>query len=192
MRAITLTQPWAGLVASGIKLVENRNRPIIGSGLFGQQVAIHASREIDESVYNRIAEIAPDVFSRAPLGERVVPCKRDWYRLSRITGAVIAVATVDRRIMGDQVVACAIWEADGSEAQLGDQQRWFFGPIGYVLRDMREVRDPVPCRGMLGCWKLPDDVERAVRARLPCDAGGTHVRIGHDIQCSKCLAELRP
>lgn len=61
MRALTLTQPWAGLVASGIKLVENRPRKIIAQDDFGKRFAIHASREIDESVYARIYEIAEKV-----------------------------------------------------------------------------------------------------------------------------------
>lgn len=61
MRALTLTNPWAGLVASGIKLVENRQRPMIAKAHFGSPFAIHASREIDESVYHRIAELAPEL-----------------------------------------------------------------------------------------------------------------------------------
>lgn len=46
MRALTLTltQPWAGLVASGIKLVENRTRSMIRREDFGRPFALHASR----------------------------------------------------------------------------------------------------------------------------------------------------
>lgn len=176
MRAITLTQPWAGLVASGIKLVENRQRPIISDGLLGESVAIHASRVIDQTVYERIAEIAPDVLrfeerdgARVP----VIPCQRDWYRLSRETGAVIAVG-VPIHTLADGWTEDAIATHKASlfeqlEHLTGDgrQVRWFFGPVGHIFRsDMRALARPVPCRGMLGCWTLPADVERQVVGQL--------------------------
>lgn len=160
MRALTLTQPWAGLVASGIKLIENRPRSIIKRERFGEQFAIHASREIDESVYDRIEEIAPELrllpsfMVSTSLASRPAP---EWYRLSRITSAVIAVATVVRSVTQGEVETGAI--AD-------DQRRWFFGPVGYVLRDVLALATPVPCRGALGFWTLPADIESAVTAQI--------------------------
>jgi hypothetical protein len=50
MRALTLTQPWAGLVASGIKLIENRPRQMIKASNWGEPFALHAGREIDEGL----------------------------------------------------------------------------------------------------------------------------------------------
>jgi len=170
MRALTLTQPWAGLVASGIKLVENRPRPMIKREDFGKPFAIHASREIDESVYDRIAEIAPDILKIERRGEstiRTVPCFRDWYRFSRDTSAVIAVATIS-----DVVTTHNGWPAhdlgDGRKltVTLGDQGRWYFGPVGYLLRDVHALADPVPCRGWQGFWTLPDDIEARVLDQL--------------------------
>src|SRR5262249_31116617 len=98
VRALTLTQPWCGLVASGIKLVENRPRSMIGREDFGVSFALHASREIDAQTYERIAEIAPDLLqiSRNIDGGCDHFYSGAWYRLSRITSAVIAVATVER------------------------------------------------------------------------------------------------
>jgi hypothetical protein len=46
MRALTLTQPWAGLVASGIKRIENRSRHMIKREDFGKPFAIHAGDAI--------------------------------------------------------------------------------------------------------------------------------------------------
>ena len=34
------------------------------------------------------------------------------------------------------------------------------------LADVRSLREPVPCRGSLGLWRLPDDIEKAARAQL--------------------------
>lgn len=173
MRALTLTQPWCGLVASGIKLVENRPRPMIRREDFGVPFALHASREIDPDVYDRIVEIAPELWGeRDPIG--------DWYRLTRITSAVIAVATIDKVFEGwdtETIAEYASELCDSAGVPLGPKQvRWFFGPVGYVLRDVRALGEPVPCRGAQGFWHLtPEDerkrgeqsaVERAVLAQI--------------------------
>ena len=160
MRALTLTQPWAGLVASGIKLVENRPRPIAPRDLFGKRFAIHASRQIDESVYARIGRTAPDL----PWTSGGEPAP--WWRFSRITSAVIAVATLvgfEAPRTPDFTSARNMEHAVFIE---GDQRRWFFGPIGYVLRDVQPLAMPVPCKGALGFWTLPAEVEREVTAQL--------------------------
>jgi hypothetical protein len=162
MRALTLTQPWAGLVASGIKLVENRPRSMIKREDFGKPFAIHASREIDEDVYAQLRENAPDVCPAAFSSfdpDAFIPPEMRWYRLSRITSAVIAVATIDAMIEGPP---------RGTAGFLSDdQRRWYFGPIGYVLRDVIALREPVACKGALGFWTLPADVESKVREHLP-------------------------
>jgi hypothetical protein len=165
MRALTLTQPWAGLVAAGVKLVENRPRHMIKREDVGTRFAIHASRAIDAPTYNRIAQLAPDVLLFDEAGGPVIPCKRDWYRLSRVTSAVIAVATLDSIV---DPLACGIDpDSDVARAALApDQRRWFFGPIGYVLRDVRELAAPVPCRGYQAFWALPADVAARVEEQL--------------------------
>lgn len=152
MRALTLTQPWAGLVASGIKLVENRPRAMIKPDDFGVPFALHASREIDGDAYETIWKIAPELRSNPPV---------EWFRLAQRTSAVIAVATIERCV-DDYVID----PATGAWRGLGDQERWYFGPVGYVLRDVRALETPIPCRGHLGFWTLPPDVESAVRAQL--------------------------
>lgn len=177
MRALTLTQPWAGLVASGIKLVENRPRPMIRREDFGKPFAIHASREIDESVYKRIYELAPELLGRASQNEDAArprfslgpDTSASWYRLSRITSAVIAIATIDDVIGGEPRAAV-------EQFLQPDQRRWYFGPVGYVLRDVRALATPVPRPGALGFWYLTprdqrergevSEVERAVMEQV--------------------------
>lgn len=181
MRALTLTQPWCGLVAAGIKLVENRPLPIIGREDFGKPFALHASREIDESVYARIFELAPELPGRTPAEWG---CR--WHQLSRITSAVIAVATIDKVFDGGWDAESIARHADtlsfSNGALLGPAQvRWFFGPIGYALRDVQALATPVPCRGWQGFWHLTpaeqrargeiSEVERAVTAQIS-SAGG--------------------
>jgi hypothetical protein len=159
MRALTLTQPWAGLVASGIKLVENRPRQMIKREDFGVPFALHASREIDKDVYISIHEIAPELYDYESDGKTM----SNWRRLSRITSAVIAVVTIDRVVGQWQDGSPSIFDGDPG---LGDQRRWFFGPVGYVLRDVRALATPVLCRGWQGFWTLTDDLDRAVTAQI--------------------------
>jgi hypothetical protein len=47
-----------------------------------------------------------------------------------------------------------------------DQRRWWSGPFGWLLDDVRPLTKPVPCRGRQGFWTLPSDVEEVVRARM--------------------------
>lgn len=135
MRALTLTQPWAGLVASGIKRIENRPRPMIRSEDFDQPFAIHASREIDEDVYERIHEIAPELFDYDADGKMA-----EWYRLSHITSAIIGVARVVDMIdlrgqsqlplaAGESMTPIQALGSPGKVALLTENQRRFvFGP----------------------------------------------------------------
>lgn len=41
--------------------------------------------------------------------------------------------------------------------------RWYMGEHGYLLEDQRELTAPIPCKGALGFWTMPPDVERVVR-----------------------------
>jgi hypothetical protein len=162
MRALTLTQPWAGLVASGIKLVENRPRRMIKTEDFGKPFAVHASKVIDDGVYSRINDLAPDLRDGV-----VLLLEMPWWRLSRITSAVIAVATLsDALYIGGNSPETTRRMLDRAFGPGHEQERWTFGPTCYVLRDVRALAEPVPCRGWQGFWTLPDDVAARVEAQL--------------------------
>lgn len=170
--ALTLTQPWAGLVAAGIKPLENRTRKIAPRRLFGKRFAIHASKTIDTSVYETIYRLAPELyghtFTEAP-GE--LSNDALWYKLSRVTGAIIGTAVLKHELCGWSKADILAHRA-ALEQQFeiligpGKHWRWMFGPQVYVLADIKPLRDPVPCRGMQGFWTVPDGPARAVRAQL--------------------------
>lgn len=139
---------------------------------FGVPFAIHASREIDGDVlHGRLREIAPDLFAVDHLtDEELVDYYPEWARLSRITSAVIAVATIDKVFDGwdeDTILEHADALSFSNGEKLGPGQvRWFFGPVGYVLRDVHALREPVPCRGWQGFWTLSLEVEARVEEQL--------------------------
>ena len=65
------------------------------------------------------------------------------------TSAVFAVATLD--VAGEM-------DVDG----------WAFdGCAHWLMRDLLPLEQPVPCSGQQGIWKLPEEVEEAVRSQLP-------------------------
>jgi len=43
---------------------------------------------------------------------------------------------------------------------------WFAGPYGWVRLDVRALATPIPCRGALGIWTAPAEVEEEVRRQL--------------------------
>lgn len=141
MRALSIQQPWANAIVYGTKRVENRTWDA-PRWVIGQIVAIHTSKK-------------PDVSARPPAGE-------SWPMDHRMhLGAVIAIAKVagchhatscPRHEEGAPWPLCTAWSARG-------QFHW-------ELADVRPLAEPVPCKGALGLWRLPDDVEKAVRAQL--------------------------
>lgn len=38
------------------------------------------------------------------------------------------------------------------------RSKWFTGPFGYVLANPRPLKNPVPCKGMLGFWEVPPEI----------------------------------
>jgi hypothetical protein len=46
------------------------------------------------------------------------------------------------------------------------ERRFAFGPIVYMLRDVRALDNPVPYPGKLGFWTLPDNIAHAVDAQI--------------------------
>jgi hypothetical protein len=38
------------------------------------------------------------------------------------------------------------------------QEPWFFGPYGYVVSEAEALSKPIPCKGMLGFWRVPPHV----------------------------------
>ncbi|MCW5954401.1 MAG: hypothetical protein KIT69_19290 [Propionibacteriaceae bacterium] len=140
MKAISVRQPWAWAIIHAGKCVENRTRNIAGN--YRGPVAIHASKTCDELDFCDVYDlIAPE----------------DPPEMDAITfGAVIGVVNL----------AGVHYLSTWSESWSVEQQRdvtcspWAIrGPIWHLeLTDPRPLPEPIPYRGQLGLWDLPDDV----------------------------------
>lgn len=146
MKAVTVRQPWAQAIAAGHKTVENRGRDCTYRG----EIAIHAAQAVD-----RAGLLDPRI------GKLLGPNAA----LDASRRAVVAVAQlVDchrAEVHTWKLWCCAPW----GDPFYGKPNRQAFH---LVLRDVRVLRAPVPCRGMLQVgWELPADVEAQVRYWLP-------------------------
>lgn len=142
MRALTLIQPWATLVARYGKDVENRSWAP-PAWMIGRAVAVHAGTRWDAVGWHSAV---------LTYGAQLPAYDPERYP----GGVVVAVATIAGVCRPSHPVTpcgCGRW------AVLAGQVHW-------RLAEVCPLPEPVPCKGALGIWTLPVDVEAAVQIRL--------------------------
>jgi hypothetical protein len=145
MKALSLTQPWATLVAIGAKRIETRSwRPH-----YRGPIAIHASKAFPRECQN-LCSTHPflDVLIAAGLnGSWDLPL-----------GAIIATARLHATLQTREIRCYRSTTARllPHELAFGDYSD---GRYGFVMADVRPLKHPVPCKGALGFWDVPADVE---------------------------------
>jgi len=154
MRGLTVKQPWAHMITHCGKDTENRTwKPPAGLGTF----AIHAGARAGwdrTAEQSRVAWRAWWTWAEAlPPMNVPGPLRRDSIFIDY--GAIVAVCdlgSLTHDATGAEACSCSPWSAPRS---------WH-----WELANVRPLAEPVPCRGALGLWNLPADVESAVLAQL--------------------------
>lgn len=141
MYALTLWQPWAELVVSGEKLIENR--PWMPPAFVGDGFLIHAGKKWDKDGLGMIEEMR---------GSPPPP------RNDCSFGSVIGFARC----------SVIVTSEDAAESAAPGHGKWFMGPYGWVLHDVQRIA-PIPCRGYQKFWRVPEDVNDAAQFRLEWD-----------------------
>ncbi len=163
MKALSLTQPWASLVAIGAKEIETRSWSTKHRGW----LAIHAAkampgwaREIcfDEpffSAFESVGDWVPD----ADLPTTT--------KLNLPFGAIVAVVNLHhvgeiRRNPpdGQPYIYPKPWVVRGPELDFGD---FTPGRFGWILTGGYRLKEPIPCKGALGLWTVPVEIEAEIR-----------------------------
>ena len=135
---MTVSQPYASLIADGLKWVENRT--------WGTQyrgwLAIHAGKT--SRYLDRLA------LSGYP------------------TGVVVAVANLVSciNIAGPRRMDRATVLADGVTVDDVLTHEHTEGPWCWVLRDVRALREPLGCRGAQGLWDVSAELFETLRERF--------------------------
>ena len=142
IKTISLWQPYASLIAAGVKTIETRSWAP-PKGLMGQRIAIHAAKAMETSDvrgrgrHDRISAALNDPEWDGNIPRGAVVCTAILDHAARVTGPE---RNGQVTVAGNQVVAVDEW---------GD-----FGPGRWLwfLRDVEPVDPPVPARGHQGFW----------------------------------------
>jgi activating signal cointegrator 1 len=150
LKAISLYQPWASLVALGLKRVETRS----WSTTYRGPLLIHAAERWDA---DQIA--VRDLADRDLVDHGYVELPRNLP-----LGRVLAVC----RLTGCSQVRQGSLTPEGIglsslEMAFGDYRP---GRFGWSLEDVRPLAEPVPWRGMQGLWPVPDELAVLCGVRL--------------------------
>lgn len=152
MKALSLTQPWATLVAIGAKRIETRS----WSTAYRGDVLIHAAKKFPADA-RCLCPIAP--FADA-LGMEILH-----------TGQVLAVARLVECFAFDDSTAAKIRARSTRgalpphEVDFGD---YATGRFGFFFDDVRPLPAPIPWRGALGLWDVPYELHRLAFPPAEC------------------------
>ena len=161
MRAITVRQPWGTAIIRAGKDIENRSRNIAGS--YRGPVAIHAG----------LRDLPIDDGARDFIGAMTgrIPLITHPKHLGAVVGVVDLVG-VHRCQLGRGVSHVGLPVCFDDETPTGRLcSAWAEYPTRdgryhLVLANPRSLPKPIPCRGRLGLWTLPDDIAAQVEEAL--------------------------
>ncbi|MFW6184454.1 MAG: hypothetical protein ACOC8X_11710, partial [Chloroflexota bacterium] len=128
------------------KRVENRTwKPPLD--VQGERIALHASKSYDSDGHGTCATLARQNIPIAALP----------------SGAIVATALVAGwlHLLPDEGPQRNVI-ARPAELKRYVDDRWFFGPVGWILDDVRKLPEPIPCSGALGLWRVPDDIVKQI------------------------------
>ncbi len=162
MKALTLTQPYATLVALGTKRIETRS----WSTQYRGPLAIHAGAGLGpvggKAGLRALVERQP--FNRVLCDVGTNGMMIDWWGKDVVDelprGAIVATCKLlDVRLIGREQNGDATILADdmlsfapilGNELAFGDYSP---GRYAWLLTDVRPLTTPIPARGALGLWE---------------------------------------
>jgi hypothetical protein len=147
MKALTLTQPYATLIAIGAKRIETRS----WSTRYRGPLAIHAGKGLGPVGGERglVALYQDDVFAQA-LKSRTLPPRGVIVAVCNLVGITNTEAVIDGyRVQRSDRGHVVYFSAD-SERAFGDYTP---GRYAWLLADVRPIDPPIPATGRQGLWE---------------------------------------
>lgn len=163
MRGLSLTQPWASLVAIGAKQWETRSWPT----QFRGQIVIHASKSYPKDCRElEYEEPFLSALKRGLPSPHMLP-----------TGSVIGLATIENCLPTSQFKPAfltsearaivhdlrGIITISHEEYEFGDYSE---GRYAFRIANVMQLRTPIPCRSALNFWPVPDAVVAQIHLQL--------------------------
>ncbi len=153
MKALSLTQPWASLIAAGAKKIETRPWTTTYRG----PLAIHASKGFPGTAKRfceaRVVRRALGWPLHDELDELRFPKEFRKYVDSLPTGAVIATCN----LVGYRKIVAEIYGFGGQMTEPPPPECYFGdytpGRFGWILEDIKVLPEPIPAKGALSLWE---------------------------------------
>lgn len=162
MKAITLTQPWATLVAIGAKKIETRS----WSTSYRGPLAIHAGKGPGSLGWMQMQHLCCNV---EPFNSTLGPMLQDRHPAQVLPlGAIVAVCDLVDCVPSEKIMQAfgaygpedesggrALWTLTDQELAFGDYTP---GRYAWLLADVRALPEPVPAKGALGLWEYDGEL----------------------------------
>ena len=161
MLALSIREPYAWFILDGRKKPENRDSNSVREPSVitqarqhvGERIAIQASKTwaVDQQITLGV-KLQSDITKDPHILERV---ERE---IRAGLGSIVGTAVIDRIIRHDDGDPLNVdeWRTDDRFA--------------ICFRDPVRLDEPVPAKGALGLWRVPDDIAALVRRQLPSGA----------------------
>jgi hypothetical protein len=162
---LTLTQPWAFGFALG-KRVENRDwLPPVQYGEFW--VALHGGKFPTGKKHEQACSDLNWLLHGVELEKDEKLLQVKYQSIAHFNSLEYCLKHLSR----EGVFAVARYSGWVDINTLGNvreqQHKWFFGKYGWVLTDLKWLKEPIPCRGAQKLWTLPPEVLAEIKTRLP-------------------------
>ncbi len=161
--ALSINQPWAWLIAAGLKPIENRN----WNTTFRGEFLIHAGQKVDRDALLDVLDDKHPVTGEERMFSRTMATEK------APTGGMVGIAEVYDVIRG---------RGDLKHRKDVDDS-WFVGRYGLLIRNARPI-EFIPCVGALGFFTPNYDLQykpKPEKAPRPAKAQPEAVAAAQDL-----------
>lgn len=149
MKAITVLQPWASLLATGRKKIETRSWKTNYRG----EILIHAGKNDVYDIQKGDKGVYSNIIGESYLLEAVNELRNGPDGIQ--FGAIIGKCTLVSCVQIDEEIEKTVREETPAEYEFGD-----FTPERYawIMADPVMFEKPIPAKGMQGIWNWEGDI----------------------------------